>query len=187
MTLHLSDASDRERSANFSWPSSFPAVPHSVHCEVRRVPKGWWLRFDFDIRDGRDVWMATGLYTDRDEAAREAADLFLVGLDLAERHARGEAIETPWQRREKAWYRSPEYLAAHKVYEDAIHERSAIDLDSSGWHALRREATERIDRAQEALSAAKGAWWAAHPWREFAEVRGVERRGQLDLFGKAAA
>lgn len=168
MILTLSSESTTERSANITWPSAFAAVPHSLHCEVRRVPKGWWLRFDFDLRVYPwEPWIASGLYADRDEAACEAADLWAVGFDLAQRHARGEAVETPYQRRCAAWHLSPEFLAAHKAYEEAVLGRAGIDVNAPGWHALRREAMEEVNRSQEALNAAKFEWWAAHGWRGF--------------------
>ena len=76
----------------------------------------------------------------------------------------------------RAWHRSPEFLAAHKAYTDAVEARSMIDVNTPGWHTLRREAAADIDRAQEALAKAKADWWARHSWRMFANLTQSTRR-----------
>lgn len=136
-------------------------------------PHRWMASVHIELPDElRTSWHTHAIFPTQEEAAREAADMGMVGRRLLDAFLRGESVETPGQRRGRA---AEEHAAADSRYIEAMRlvaaERAALD-------ALGEDVIERVEQHRRRVAASQAAerlrveimdeFCLAHGWREFA-------------------
>lgn len=162
------------------WPYFTSGLWVTLERHFGAKPHRWMAEVYLELPDDdRTSWKAHGIFATQDEAAQEAADMAAVGLDMLRRHLRGEAVETPGQRFERAAEAradgSPQWQHMQNMVDAERAVRDSIDPDSGEKFYAHRRYLAAKDAADSTRRSVLDEFYRAHSWREFAEVPHVAR------------
>jgi hypothetical protein len=135
-------------------------------------PVTWMARVDLELPDAeRTHWRTYTIFATRGEAAAEAADMLAAARAVLDACLRGDPVETPGDRRQRAAEAHAEATGEYKaavqradVLRAVMHE---LDPGSSEAVAARSRWYAARDAAKDVWAREADAFYAAHGWREF--------------------
>lgn len=144
-----------------------------VERQIGRHPLRWMATVDLELPDeGRTYWGERIVCGSQDGAAAEAAALLLTARPLFEASLRGERVETPGKRRDRAAGAHvdalPEYVAAMRRVAALGTLRDELPSDSDERYTLHQRWQSARAEAESLRLREIEAFREAHGWREFA-------------------
>jgi hypothetical protein len=188
ISIRLSSHDKSTRAVLVRPSADYPHLIDYLECEVAWHHATWFTKLWLDFRGGLS-WSRSGLFATRDEAAREAADLWLEGVRIVLAYWRGEPVETPGETMHEAWEATADGARLSAVVEAVVASRPQwrddfpTDYRERWAHYLRGK-----DETATAYYDARWAWLRAQDWRPYrAGVNNPSvhpdncRRGQMAL------
>jgi hypothetical protein len=151
-----------------------------IERQVGRRPITWMASVSLELPDEhRTHWGQREVSLTQDEAAEVAAAMLHAARHVLDAAIRGEPVETPGQRRQKAAEAHvetlPEYRAAVSRMDADRATRAKIGAFNDGHHEAYHRFLVAKAQAEDVRQQLLDAFYAAHGWREFAEVPHVAR------------
>lgn len=145
-----------------------------------RGPITWMASVSLELPDEhRTHWGEREYFATQDEAATAAAFMVLVARPLLDAAIRGEHVETPGHRHERAAEAHvdalPEYQAAVGRVNAERAARAEIGVCNDGHPEAHRRFLVAKAHAEDLRRRLLDEFYRAHSWREFAEVPHVAR------------
>jgi hypothetical protein len=189
ISLRLNEHSYPGCRAVLTWPSAHaPSLIDYLEVELAWHHTTWFVKLWLDFRGGPS-WSRSGTFATRDEAAREAADLWTEGVRIVLARWRGEPIATPGDVMAEAWEQTTEGARLSTAVEAVLASRPQWRDE---WPADYRERWAYYLRGKDETATAyydaRVAWLRAQDWRPYRD--GVNnpsvhpdncRRGQMAL------
>ncbi|MGK3981200.1 hypothetical protein WMF38_56915 [Sorangium sp. So ce118] len=143
-------------------------------------PHRWMAEVYLELPDDeRTYWSAHAIFETQDEAAREAAHMAAVALDLLTRYLGGEVVRLPGKLRHAAAQAhadaSPLYVDASEKVAEAKAAMVEIGANAPGSIATRMQWESLRSAARSVHERLMTEFFDDHGWREFAEVPHVAR------------
>jgi hypothetical protein len=165
---------------NPRWPYCTSGLWVTLERHFGTKPHRWMAEVYLELPDDtRTSWKAHGIFATQDEAAAEAADMAAVALDLLQCHLRGEQIETPGQRFQRAAEAhadaSPEWQHMQSLADAECVARNSIDPENGERFYAHRRYLAAKNAADATRRDVLDAFYRARSWREFVEVPHVAR------------
>jgi hypothetical protein len=144
----------------------------SVERHFGTRPHRWMAEVYLELPDeARTWWKAHEIFASQDEAAAEAAAMALAARAMLEAAIRGEPVETPGRRRQRAAEAHagalPEVQAAARKVAAERAARDAIGAGNDGYPEAHRRYLAAKDAVDGLRRRAVQAFCEAHTWREF--------------------